>query len=186
MMAFVPHNIIATHPKFALFLDGLEYNKSHDFTDVSKRVGHIILHYLYSGQYQALPLVKETAEKTHGEEFSETVNVYLEACQMGLDGLSELASAEIERQGQYMTIAEIVTIIDKDFYAHALQVEWLTLYILRRASMNFEDVKQDDIKKIQEQPVATRNLLSILLEANMELKKELQEVKKVKMEPRDD
>ncbi|KAF5000812.1 hypothetical protein FGRMN_1419 [Fusarium graminum] len=81
-----------------------------------------------------------------------------------------------------MTIAEIVTIIDKDFYAHALQVEWLNMYLLRRASMAFEDVKQQDIEKVQEQPVATRNLLSILLEANMELKKELQEAKQKSMD----
>ncbi|KAF5674964.1 hypothetical protein FHETE_2715 [Fusarium heterosporum] len=180
MLAFVPQNIIATHPKFSLFLEGLEYSKlqGHDFSDVSKRVGHIILHYLYSGQYQALPMVQDTPEKTHREEFSEAVNVYLEACQMGLDGLSKLASAEIERQGQYMTIADIITIIDKDFYAHALQVEWLTLYLLRRASMKFEDVQQEDIKKVHEQPLTSRNLLSILLEANMELKKELQDAKK--------
>jgi hypothetical protein len=40
-------------------------------------------------------------------------------------------------------------------------------------------VKPDDVKKIQQGPIEETTLVSLLLEANMELKKELKKYKKL-------
>lgn len=179
MTASIPRHVIASHPKFATFLSGLERKKGYDFTDVNRRVGHVILHFLFTGEYQALPMVEESVEKTRREKFSEIVNVYLEANQMGLDGLVALSESEIERQGRDMTSADMFAIIDKDFYQEAIAGEWLKRYLLRRASNETEKVILNDVKKIQERPLEERNLISLLLEANMELKRELQKFNKI-------
>jgi hypothetical protein len=73
----------------------------------------------------------------------------------------------------------VFAIIDKDFYQEAIAGEWLKRYLLRRASSETEEVKLDDIKNIQERPLEERNLVSLLLEANMELKRELQKYNKI-------
>ncbi|KIL89506.1 hypothetical protein FAVG1_07086 [Fusarium avenaceum] len=179
MTASIPRHVIASHPKFVAFLAGLERKKGYDFTDVNRRVGHVILHFLFTGEYQALPMVEESVEKTRREKFSEIVNVYLEANQMGLDGLVTLSESEIERQGRDMASAEMFAIIDKDFYQEAIAGEWLKRYLLRRASNEAEKVILNDVKKIQEPPLEERNLVSLLLEATMELKRELQKYKKI-------
>ncbi|KAM0282513.1 hypothetical protein ACHAO9_010152 [Fusarium lateritium] len=179
MTASIPKHIIIKHPKFATFLASLESNKGYNFTDVNRRVGHVLLHFLFTGEYQALPMVQQSAEKTRREEFSEIINVHLEACQMGLIGLATLSRYEIERQGKYITSAGVFAIIEKDFYQDSIKGEWLERYLLRRASMEEEEVKLDTITKIQEHPIEERNLVSLLLEANMELKRELQKYKKM-------
>lgn len=97
MTALIPRHIITKHPKFATFLASLETNKGYDFTNVNRRVGHVLLHFLFTGEYQALPMVEETTEKTRKEKFSEIINVYLEGSQMGLDGLVTLLRKEIKR-----------------------------------------------------------------------------------------
>ncbi|KAM0236649.1 hypothetical protein ACHAP5_009285 [Fusarium lateritium] len=179
MTASIPKQIITNHPKFATFLTSLESNKGYNFTDVNRRVGHVILHFLFTGEYQSLPMVQDSAEKTRRETFSEIVNVYLEASQMGLDGLVTLSQGEIERQGKHMASAEVFTIIEKDFYQHSIKGQWLKRYLLRRASMEEEEVKLDAVTKMQEHPIEERNLVSLLLEANIELKRELQKYKKM-------
>jgi hypothetical protein len=179
MTASIPRHIITNHPKLSTFLAILESNKGYNFTDVNRRVGHVLLHFLFTGEYQVLPMVEGTAEKTRREKFSEIINVYLEASQMGLDGLVTLSESEIERQGKHITSAEAFAIIDKDFYQDAIKWEWLKRYLLRRASNEYEEVKPDDVKKIQQGPIEERNLVSLLLEANMELKRELQKYNKL-------
>ncbi|SPJ79151.1 uncharacterized protein FTOL_07542 [Fusarium torulosum] len=179
MTALIPRHIITKHPKFVTFLASLETNKGYDFTDVNRRVGHVLLHFLFTREYQALPMVEETTEKTRKEKFSEVINVYLEASQMGLDGLVTLSGGEIERQGKNITSAEEFAIIDKDFRQDAINGEWLKRYLLRRASNEYEEVKLDDVKKIQQGPIEERNLVSLLLKANMELRGELQKYTKL-------
>ncbi|KAH7236219.1 hypothetical protein BKA59DRAFT_516735 [Fusarium tricinctum] len=147
MTASIPRHVIASHPKLATFLAGLESKKGYDFTDGNRRVGHVILHFLFTGEYQALPMVEDPDKNTRLEKFSEIINVYLEANQMGLDGLVTLSESEIERQGKDMTFADVFAIIDKDFYQEAIAGEWLKRYLLRRASSETEEVKLDDIKK---------------------------------------
>jgi hypothetical protein len=179
MTASIPRHIITNHPKFATFLTSLERNKGYDFTNVNRRVGHVLLHFLFTGEYQALPVVEGTTEKTRREKFSEIINIYLEASQMGLDGLVTISESEIERQGKSITSAEVFAIIDKDFYQDAIIGEWLKRYLLRRASNDYEELKPDDVKKIQQGPIEKRTLISLLLEASMELKKELKKYKKL-------
>ncbi|KAH6956535.1 hypothetical protein DER45DRAFT_614491 [Fusarium avenaceum] len=179
MTAWVPKQIIASHPKFATHLASLKKNEGYDFTNVDKRVGHVILHFLFTGEYQALPMVEESVEKTRRGQFFEVINVYLEASEMGLDRLVTLSESEIERQGRDMTSADVFTVIGEDFVQEAVTGEWLKNYLLRRASSGIGEVKPDDIKKIQQRPLEERNVVSLLLEANMELKKELQKYKKL-------
>ncbi|KAI6775233.1 hypothetical protein HG530_001991 [Fusarium avenaceum] len=179
MTARIPRHTINSHPKFATYLASLEKNDGYDFTDVNRRVGHVILHFLFTGEYQALPMVKETAEKTRRGKLSEIISVYLEASDMGLDGLVTLSESEIERQGRDMTSADVFDIVDKGFHEKAVTGGWLKRYLLGRASNETEKVILNDIKKIQERPLEERNLVSLLLEANMELKKELQKYKKL-------
>jgi hypothetical protein len=179
MIAWIPKQIIKNHPRFDTYLASLKKNDGYNFTDVDRRVGHVILHFLFTGEYQALPMVEDPDKNTRLEKFSEIINVYLEANQMGLDGLVTLSESEIERQGKDMTFADVFAIIDKDFYQETIAGEWLKRYLLRRASSETEEVKLDDIKKIQERPLEERNLVSLLLEANMELKRELQKYNKI-------
>ncbi|KAI8675325.1 hypothetical protein NCS57_00433500 [Fusarium keratoplasticum] len=172
----VPREVIDKYPNFAGSVYTQQPMGQPIKFDVTGRVGHTIVHLLFTGTYQTLPPPVDEKAKEPSGAFIEALEVYQQAVIYGLEDLAELATEEIARQGEGESFASIVKGVCgvDDMFEGANQ--WLGGYLASRATMTNEKVTEENIQKL-EFIHGVSPLVDILLEANMKLKFQLQEVK---------
>jgi hypothetical protein len=106
--------------------------------DIDKSIGHVLVHYLYTGTYQTLDdLNCSPAEQTHSE-FKRTVLAYATAKKHELHGLEELAKDRIEHFGAEMDIHDIVETIKDEYSKLPGDSTWFLDYLKEKARAAFE------------------------------------------------
>ncbi|RSL66113.1 hypothetical protein CEP54_003873 [Fusarium duplospermum] len=172
--AHVPREVINNHPVFAARFSRRSANELLNLLDVPQCVGHTIVHFLFTGTYQTLPGPLDNATDRYHVLFSEALNVYFEALNLGLVTLSRLATKEIARHGGQMSFAEIVKVLDDDFHELTGNETWLIDYLVNRATMESEVVTDESIQKFRALMGGQRVVVDILLEGILKLKIQLQ------------
>lgn len=86
-----------------------------ELPDIDENTGHILVHYLYTGTYQTLDNIEESAVEDTHVEFRRAFSAYVMANTYQLAGLQQLAMHEIESFGRDMTVFDILAAIDEDF-----------------------------------------------------------------------
>lgn len=84
-----------------------------NFHDVCGDVGHVIIHYLYTGTYESLQPEYSGLAKAFATEFSTSVRAYNAAETYRLPVLAELARREIERLGGRLQISHVFDILQQ-------------------------------------------------------------------------
>ncbi|KAH7271736.1 hypothetical protein FSOLCH5_004598 [Fusarium solani] len=173
-IAWVPREVIDKYPNFAGSVYTQQPIGQPIKFDVTGRVGHTIVHSLFTGTYQTLPPPVDEKAKEPSGAFIEALEVYQQAEIYGLEDLAELATEEIARQGKGESFASIVKgVCGVDEMWEGDKI-WLGDYLASRATMTHEEVTEEDIQKLQFINQA-HPLVDILLEANMKLKFQLQQ-----------
>ncbi|CAN9182578.1 unnamed protein product [Alternaria alternata] len=112
--------------------------------DVDASIGHVLIHFLHTGQYQTLSEEDlESTEKTQQDTVLngfQTALLTLEAAKKyGVPGLQDVAQVELERRGEDMCLRDSVRVIREDFMVgpsgeHA----WLRDYVSMKVRSAFE------------------------------------------------
>ncbi|EEU47530.1 uncharacterized protein NECHADRAFT_78044 [Fusarium vanettenii 77-13-4] len=172
--ARVHREVINKHPDLAARFHELPPNEPLKLLDVPGRVGHTIVHYLFTGTYQALPVPPGDVAETPKGMLVETLQVYFEAVNLGLEDLGSLAGAVITEQCQGMSFASLIKVLDDEFDTLTGHETWLIKYLADRATMDSEQVTEEDIQKFRTALGDQCGVIDILLEGIMKLKFRLQ------------
>ncbi|RMJ01659.1 hypothetical protein CDV36_015646 [Fusarium kuroshium] len=172
--ARVHRELINKHPEFSARFDELSPSEPLKLLDVPGRVGHTIVHFLFTGTYQALPTLPGDATGASKAKLVETLQVYFESIDLGLGDLASLAGQEIAGQCQGMSFASVIKLLDDEFSGFTGNETWLIEYLANRATMDSEQVTEEDIGKFRAALGDRCGVIDILLEGIMKLKFRLQ------------
>lgn len=169
----MPREVIDKYPEFAdLVYKQQLVDKPIEFY-ATGRVGHTIVHFLFTGKYQTLRPSPDNETHEPSAAFTEAVQVYHVAVVCGLDDLAELATKEIARQGEGKTFSSIVNAMSRVTEVFEGDKTWLVDYLADRAATAYDEVTEDDISKLQDID-CDNTLVQILFKANRKLKLWLQ------------
>ncbi|KAL6361367.1 hypothetical protein LRP88_04835 [Fusarium phalaenopsidis] len=172
--ARVHRQVINKYPDLAARFHELPPNESLKLLDVPGRVGHTIVHFLFTGTYQALPIPPGDAAATSKAMLVETLQVYFEAVDLCLEDLASLAGVEITGQCQGMSFARLIKVLDDEFDGLTGRETWLINYLADRATMDSEQVTEEDVQKFRAALGDRCGVIDILIEGIMKLKFRLQ------------
>ncbi|KAI5371875.1 hypothetical protein J4E82_009404 [Alternaria postmessia] len=141
--------------------------------DVDASIGHVLIHFLHTGQYQTLS--EEGLESTENAQQDTVLNEFqtalltLEAAKKyGVPGLQDLAQVELERRGEDMCLRDAVRVIREDLLVgpsgeHA----WLRDYVSMKVGSAFEHdpsaILAPDFFDSIESPTLTKLVAQILV-----------------------
>ena len=74
---------------------------------VDDEIGHTLIHYLYTGEYQVLGLESIPLEARTPEEFKTSILAYCAARHCGIDSLEDLTKTKIEQLGNDLSIFDL-------------------------------------------------------------------------------
>lgn len=118
------------------FSDAIDYYAS----DISEKVGHVLIHFLFTGEYQILEI--DETKITHDKLWAElriAVQVLLALDEWKLPGLQELVQSEIESLSKSIHIFDVVRLIDKELRGEAIKHElWLKNFLVNSLNTAFE------------------------------------------------
>lgn len=104
--------------------------------NVSAETGHTLVHYLYTGTYQALEANGEDATPPVHIKFKRAWLTFSLASTYELYGLERLARAQIKMFGSQMTLVEVLETVEQDF--SKISWPWFHEYLQFRAEEQFE------------------------------------------------
>ncbi|KAG5968721.1 hypothetical protein E4U56_000264 [Claviceps arundinis] len=128
----VPSALLQKFPKLSFSL-----GKS-TFVSCTEDVGHVLTHYLYTDTYQSLRPKGLSSHDKRIAEFTTSVRVYVLARQMGSVSLEELARAEIERLGDGLLFATVVSQMRIAYPEPTEDDTWFSSYLRTRLRTTLE------------------------------------------------
>lgn len=101
--------------------------------------GHIIVHFLYTGQYQTLPSDEEQPCHSHGRvDFKKAISAFIAAKKYGLTSLQELARNKIFQCAEDISIVQAAHGIGKDVLSTMQEdASWLQTLVIQKAEKAF-------------------------------------------------
>lgn len=81
--------------------------------EVDEEIGHTLIHYLYTGQYQTLALGSLPEEARIATEFKRSVLAYCAARMCGIEGLEEITKGKIEELSQELSIFDLQKVTEE-------------------------------------------------------------------------
>lgn len=116
--------------------------------DVDEDIGHSLVHYLYTGNYQTLKLPTISSEAPDGAEnptatsmtpeahslleYSRSVRLYCVARTYGLDGLEDMSLCHIENSQDGISIWNVLDLAKKAYEKLPDEEFWFTGYLRRK------------------------------------------------------
>ncbi|KAG9196951.1 hypothetical protein G6514_002747 [Epicoccum nigrum] len=116
-----------------------------DLPDVDVETGHVIVHFLYTNQYQTLPDIEEEFGSSYSRvDFKKAISAFIAAKNYKLTVLKDLARDEVLKCGENIGITQAAHGIGKETLC-ALQDDagWLQDFIVQKAEQAFAN--NDDI-----------------------------------------
>ncbi|KAI1631062.1 hypothetical protein F4809DRAFT_658608 [Biscogniauxia mediterranea] len=163
----VPEAFVNKAPK--LYARRNSSDNSINLKDTPGNCGHVLIHYLCTGQYQCLKPYGSFPCDRHIIEFETSVRVYSITRAYDIRGLGILCRSEIERLGQSLHAAQALKII-VDLYTNPTASDiWLPNY-LKSLAKEFMDGPPSMLSSIlSEQPNQAPSIDRFLLKATIEL-----------------
>lgn len=81
--------------------------------DISLEAGHVLVHFLWTGQYECLRSRESSTADKHVSEFNTALRLLAAAKSFDLSDFEELAAAEMERVGGELTVLSLIDYVDK-------------------------------------------------------------------------
>jgi hypothetical protein len=106
-------------------------------SDVDEDIGHTIMHYLYTGNYETVKPPSTSELPTRATEYTRSVFAYRVAVRHGLDGLTEHAKRYIQTFDKEVSIIDIISLGRKAF-PKISEEPWFSEYLTARITASFE------------------------------------------------
>lgn len=107
--------------------------------DVPQHVGHVLVHFFYTGAYQCLKPTGATSHERQIAEFTTSISVYTAARQYKIVSLEEQARSEIERLGSCLNLPTVLRVIEDVYRNPKLEDIWFIDYLKTRTKALFQD-----------------------------------------------
>lgn len=104
---------------------------------LSKAVGHTIVHYLYTGEYQTLSEI-ESITQTPQSQFEHAFLVYMASLDHDLSGLEELAMLKMEKYSLSMDLKTVVDVTRNNLDKEMKPSPWLQAFLKERLQNDFQ------------------------------------------------
>ncbi|KAG5973285.1 hypothetical protein E4U58_005417 [Claviceps cyperi] len=128
----VPSALLQKFPKLSFSLG------ESTFISCTEDVGHVLAHFLYTDTYQSLRPKGLSSHDKRIAEFTTSVRVYVLARQMGSVPLEELARVEIERLGDGLLFATVVSQMRIAYPEPTEDDTWFSSYLRTRLRTTLE------------------------------------------------
>lgn len=132
----VPTIVLEKYPQLSPQVDGWGTGTSLNF---SGEVGHVVVHYLFTGTYQCLQPRGNDPQEKHISELTEGFKVYITARDYKLTGLEELAKGEIKRLEAGLFAHQILAAMQNACPVFTTDHPWLCDYLKSRVRSAFSD-----------------------------------------------
>jgi hypothetical protein len=106
-------------------------------SDVDEDIGHTIMHYLYTGNYETVKPLSTSKLPRRATEYTRSVIAYRVAVSHGLDGLAEHAKRYIQIFDKDVSIIDIIALGRKAFPKISEEL-WFSEYLTARITASFE------------------------------------------------
>ncbi|KAJ4319696.1 hypothetical protein N0V94_003755 [Neodidymelliopsis sp. IMI 364377] len=107
--------------------------------ETDQEIGHTLVHYLYSKDYETLDVVAESPLSEAYIQFTRALLVYIMTVKYnGLNSLRDLAIREMEDHGSRMTICQALGAI-KDHFSKLESPSWIHDYVCKRVKVAFAE-----------------------------------------------
>ncbi|KKP05122.1 hypothetical protein THAR02_02781 [Trichoderma harzianum] len=167
----IPPHLLSQSPK----LEAMYQETRLKFPDVSDDVGHVIIHYLYTGTYQSLRPEYSELQKAIATEFSTSIRTYNAAETYELPNLAELAKAEIERLGEKLQVALVFDILREICPNPGAGDVWLSNFLKNRLKSFLRGGAMKPLQSKTGIPHKTVPISHILFKGMLELYREQEE-----------
>ncbi|OSS43291.1 hypothetical protein B5807_12097 [Epicoccum nigrum] len=112
--------------------------------DVDVEIGHVIVHFLFTGNYQLLHVdrgnMDGTSPDTSKVEFEKAIAIFVTAKSYQLTGLQKLAREEAERIGKEISVELAAHAVGEETLAVLSEdAAWLYSLVLRKAEQSFQE-----------------------------------------------
>lgn len=136
----VPVNIIKRAPSLQWHQDCFG-SREVSLPEVDEDVGHTVIHYLYTGNYQTLKSSPTCDMPRRAIEYSRSVLAYHAALSCGLDGLADYAREYIQIFDKDIRIFDIIALGRKNF-PMITEDAWFSEYLTAKIMEGFEADEQ--------------------------------------------
>ncbi|KAK0756517.1 hypothetical protein N5P37_010670 [Trichoderma harzianum] len=167
----IPPHLLSQSPK----LEAMYQETRLKFPDVSDDVGHVIIHYLYTGTYQSLRPEGSELQKVLATEFSTSIRAYNAAETYELPNLAELAKAEIERLGEKLQVSLVFDILREVCPNPGTGDVWLSNFLKNRLKSFLRGGVMKPLQSKTGIPHKTVPISHILFKGMLELFREQEE-----------
>jgi hypothetical protein len=106
-------------------------------SDVDEDIGHTIIHYLYTGEYQTVKASSISELPRRTVEYTRSVFAYRAAVSHGLDGLAEHAKRYMQILNKEVSIIDIISLGRKAFPEYQ-KSHGFPKYLTTRIAASFE------------------------------------------------
>ncbi|RBR12135.1 uncharacterized protein FIESC28_08769 [Fusarium coffeatum] len=131
----IPDQVLQEHPQF---LEIWNSRQTLQISGIPHHVAHIIVHFLFTKQYQNLKFHRPSEAERNAKDFATAVYVHGVSLRYRLIGLRQLAAERIELYGDKMALIDIVKKLPKPPFERMAITGALYNYVCHR--MNVEGV----------------------------------------------
>ncbi|KAJ4231014.1 hypothetical protein NW759_002994 [Fusarium solani] len=168
----VPRSVINKYPTFASQFVGHYL----DLSELDKNGARVLVHYLYTGEYQTLEPEAASPDEKRLKTFALNLMVHFAGVACGLEHLAVLASIELTKLGKDLAFIEILDIMEREEYEIGEDEVWFARYMADRAQ-RLEPVTEAQVQSFRARIGEKRTLVNILIESVLNLKLEVQRQK---------
>ena len=110
-----------------------------NFTDVDEDIGHSLVHYLYTGQYQTMLAPYSSTTSRRQAEYVRSVQIYAIGLGYRVKGLETLAKQYILLFEDSVDIFQILSVAKKEYGDIRKLDDWYPNYLVNRIQYAFEE-----------------------------------------------
>lgn len=131
----IPRPLLLKYPKLPL---PLPYALTASL-QISRDVGHVLVHYLHTETYQCLRPHGSSVQERLQAELTTSVGVYAAAQEFNIQVLETLAKAEIERLGIEIHLPKVLDIVQNAYTGRYTTDPWLCGYLKSSLQSTLQD-----------------------------------------------
>lgn len=132
----IPENLLSKAATLPSYQD-VSGSPAVILSDVDEDIGHTIMHYLYTGNYETVKPPSTSELPRRATEYTRSVFAYRIAVRHGLDGLTEHAKRYIQIFDKEVSIIDIISLGRKAF-PKISEEPWFSEYLTARITASFE------------------------------------------------
>lgn len=126
----LPLNLVAHYPKISSLFEN--WNGKIPLKDINAAVGHVIVHFLYTGTYQCLQPEESSPHEKKSVEFKTSIRAYIAARAYEIPVLAKLASMEAEILGDDLDFPTVLGVLEETYPRPPVDDAWISEYLRAR------------------------------------------------------